>query len=253
MVETYSWHNQEAILLSQLAITLDRLDVSRCKVPVQDLVKEVHEYLGFTRRVSLTQTFRFGDNIAQPSARFVQQNPDQTQRQLVGVNDHESGSLVVIADVDQWKGARTALNHIRPQRNQNDSTLILGRFWKSRENLPEWAQKYFRTVHGAKGLEADYVVVLDLDDDLYGFPCLREDDPLLDLVSPPVDDNPYPNAEERRLFYVGMTRGRKSTYLIADPNRPSPFVRGLLQIAPEVHELERLSPNPPRGWELEVC
>ena len=84
-----------------------------------------------------------------------------------------------------------------------------------------------------------------LDDDLYGFPCLREDDPLLDLVSPPVDDSPYPNAEERRLFYVGMTRGRKSTYLIADPNRPSPFVRELLQIAPEVHELGRLSPGCP--------
>ena len=277
LVETYSWHNQEGILLSQLATTLDRLDVPRRKVPVQDLVKdlnerhvsrlasllasflnhaksgnislaqvesrgeaspdpkrareflklwrearkqyderlrmenaidfhdminsavsiitrggwthnyshvlidefqdistgrmalakallregmgyflvgddwqsiyrftgsqvrlfnEVHEYLGFTRRVSLTQTFRFGDNIAQPSARFVQQNPDQTQRQLVGVNDHECGSLVVIADVDQRKGARTALDHIRPQRKQKDSTLILGRFWKSRENLP---------------------------------------------------------------------------------------------------------------------
>ena len=209
------------------------------------LFNEVHEYLGFTRRVSLTQTFRFGDNIAQPSARFVQQNPDQTQRQLVGVNDQECGSLVVIADVDQRKGARTALNQIRTQREQNDSTLILGRFWKSKDNLPCWARKYFRTVHGAKGSEADYVVVLDLDDDLYGFPCLREDDPLLDLVAPPVDDNPYPNAEERRLFYVGMTRGRKSTYLISDTDRPSPFVRELLQIAPEVHELGRLSPGCP--------
>ena len=86
-------------------------------------------------------------------------------------------------------------------------------------------------------------MVLDLADDIYGFPCLREDDPLLDLVAPPVDDSPFPNAEERRLFYVGMTRGKKATYLVADPNRPSPFIRELLQIAPEVRELGQLSPK----------
>lgn len=208
------------------------------------LFNEVQEYLGFTQRVSLTQTFRFGDSIAQPSARFVQQNPDQTQRALKSV-DLESDGLIVIADADQRQGAKTALDHIRARRAQHDSTLVLGRFRKSRENLPAWAQKHFATVHGAKGREADYVVVLDLADDIYGFPCLREDDPLLDLVAPPVDDNPYPNAEERRLFYVGMTRGKKATYLVADPNRPSPFIRELLQIAPEVQELGRISPGCP--------
>ena len=87
------------------------------------------------------------------------------------------------------------------------------------------------------------MVVLNLADDIYGFLCLREDDPLLDLVAPPVDDSPFPNAEERRLFYVGMTRGKKATYLVADPNRPSPFIRELLQIAPEVRELGRLCPG----------
>ena len=216
------------------------------------LFNEVHDYLGFTKRVNLTETFRFNDDIAQPSARFVQQNPDQTRRALTSVNPRDDGGLIVIADGDQRQGARTALDQISARRNPNDSTLILGRFRRSRENLPGWAQKHFSTVHGAKGREADYVAVLDLADDIYGFPCLREDDPLLDLVAPPVDDSPFPNAEERRLFYVGMTRGKKATYLVADPNRPSPFIRELLQIAPEVRELGRLSPGCPscRGGHL---
>ena len=154
------------------------------------LFNEVHDYLGFTKRVNLTETFRFSDNIAQPSARFVQQNPDQTQRAPTSVTPQGDGGLMVIADGDQRQGARTALDQIRERRDPNDSTLILGRFRRSRENLPGWAQKHFSTVHGAKGREADYIVVLDLADDIYGFPCLREDDPLLDLVAPPVDDSP---------------------------------------------------------------
>ena len=216
------------------------------------LFNEVEDYLGFTKRVDLTETFRFSDDIAQPSARFVQQNPVQTRRTLKSVNAPGNGGLIVIADGDQRQGARTALDQIRARRNPDDSTLILGRFRRSRENLPDWAQRHFSTVHGAKGREADYVAVLDLADDIYGFPCLREDDPLLDLVAPPLDDSPFPNAEERRLFYVGMTRGKKATYLVADPNRPSPFIRELLQIAPEVRELGQLSPGCPscRGGHL---
>ena len=43
----------------------------------------------------------------------------------------------------------------------------------------------FSTVHGAKGREADYVIVLDLNDGRWGFPSKVEDDPLLELVLPP--------------------------------------------------------------------
>ncbi len=114
------------------------------------LFNEIEDYLGFKKRVHLTETFRFGDDIAQPSARFVQQNPVQTQRALKSVNSQGDGGLIVIADGDQRQGARTALDQIRARRNPDDSTLILGRFRRSRESLPVWAQRHFSTVHGAK-------------------------------------------------------------------------------------------------------
>ena len=64
--------------------------------------------------------------------------------------------------------------------------LVLGRFQSSRTTLgPQGARQSdsieFSTVHSAKGREADYVIVLDLLDKRYGFPCLVVDDPLLDL------------------------------------------------------------------------
>ena len=72
------------------------------------LFNEVQDYLGFTKRVDLTETFRFNDDIAQPPARFVQQNPVQARRVLKSVNTHWGGGLTVIAHGDQRQGVRTA-------------------------------------------------------------------------------------------------------------------------------------------------
>ena len=68
------------------------------------LFNKVHDYLGFTKRVNLTETFRSSDDIAQPSASFVQQNPDQTRRALTSVNPQGDGGLIVIAAGDQRQG-----------------------------------------------------------------------------------------------------------------------------------------------------
>ena len=55
-----------------------------------------------------------------------------------------------------------------------------------------------------------------------------EDDPVLELVLPVTGESASPFAEERRLFYVAMTRARRGVYLVTDPIRPSAFVCELL-------------------------
>ena len=81
----------------------------------------------------------------------------------------------------------------------------------------------FRTVHKSKGLEADYVVVLNLNNQINGFPNKIANDPILDFVSDKEDENnTYP--EERRLFYVALTRTRNDVYLFSKSTRPSSFV-----------------------------
>ena len=84
-------------------------------------------------------------------------------------------------------------------------------------------------MHAAKGREAVYVVVLDLRDARRGFPSQHQDDPLLSLVLPPPLGGAYRHDEERRLFYVALTRARRGTYLVADSRRPSAFVNELLR------------------------
>ena len=79
----------------------------------------------------------------------------------------------------------------------------------------------FMTVHKAKGLEADNVLLLNFRNDTFGFPNKIADDPLLGLVL--TDSDEYPYAEERRLFYVAMTRTRNKVYILVDDVVPSEF------------------------------
>ena len=196
------------------------------------LVRDSGVRLGHVRERTLSRTFRFADGILGPSTAFVQRNPAQTRRPLRSARREADDGITVVADDNPENGLRRALRDIGERAAASGlaapSVLVLGRYRGSHGALPPPRDVAplrvgFSTVHGAKGREADYVVVLDLKNGQYGFPAQIEDDPLLDLVLPP-DGDTYPHAEERRLFYVAMTRARRGCYLVADRDLPSPFV-----------------------------
>ena len=78
------------------------------------------------------------------------------------------------------------------------------------------------TVHTSKGLESDTVIVLNLTDDVLGFPNKLEDDEVLKLFFK--NKEKYLYAEERRLFYVALTRTKNDVYLMTCKNHESKFV-----------------------------
>ncbi|TIW88099.1 MAG: DNA helicase UvrD, partial [Mesorhizobium sp.] len=86
-----------------------------------------------------------------------------------------------------------------------------------------------QSFHRAKGLEADYTVLLDVSEGDYGVPSRIEDDELLNLVIPQPETFAY--AEERRLFYVALTRASRGVYLITNSRQPSRYIRELCEIA----------------------
>ena len=213
------------------------------------LVHDCDRHLGNTERRALTRTFRFGEGILEPSGRFIQQNPEQTKRKLT--TEREGEGIIVMSSLDRQEGLNQAVREIL-ERNEGRRPyiLILARY-RNRTQLVRglWnrvpAHIEFSTAHAAKGREAEYVIVVDLFDGRYGFPCTTEDDPLLELVLPPVSGQAFPHAEERRLFYVAMTRAVRAAYLITDPEKPSPFVRELLKNSPEVENRGELAPSCP--------
>ena len=80
----------------------------------------------------------------------------------------------------------------------------------------------FMTAHASKGLGYDEVVVINGRNETYGFPSKIEDDPVLSLVVK--EDRSMQYAEERRLFYVAMTRTKNRVYFIAPEQNPSEFL-----------------------------
>ena len=85
----------------------------------------------------------------------------------------------------------------------------------------------FMTAHASKGLGYDEVIVINGQGGTYGFPSKIEDDPVLSLVLR--EDRSYAYAEERRLFYVAMTRTKNRVYFIAPLQEPSEFLLELLR------------------------
>ena len=89
----------------------------------------------------------------------------------------------------------------------------------------------FLTIHTSKGLGEDAVVVLSLESGKYGFPGYIENDPIMNLVRPGEQD--FKNAEERRVFYVALTRAKQKIILCANSYFPSEFIEEIIKY-PEV-------------------
>jgi DNA helicase-4 len=111
----------------------------------------------------------------------------------------------------------------------------------------------FITVHKSKGLEADNVIILNMKNDKLGFPNKIADDPILQLFLPTEDNFAF--AEERRLFYVALTRTRNKTFLLVPDRNASEFANEIKALCYlEIPKNEKYiinNPNCPRcktGW-----
>ena len=83
----------------------------------------------------------------------------------------------------------------------------------------------FLSVHKAKGTEADYVIVLGCVRGLYGFPSEVNDAKILDLARSGKRSQRDRYEEERRLFYVALTRCKKRLFLFTSSKSRSPFLK----------------------------
>ena len=201
------------------------------------VMREFSKRFGASERVVLEKTFRCSQPIATVATRFVLANPAQIPKKVRSVHQAVGPCVHVgLSGVQGLSLLGEAIGRIAADAAKirgPSSVLLLGRYKHIRPAyLSTLAKQHprlrisYMTVHGSKGLEADYVVVLGMRSGRYGFPAEISDDPLLGLVLAAAEK--HPNAEERRLFYVAMTRARRQVFVLAEGGPPSPFVMELI-------------------------
>jgi len=203
-------------------------------------------WFGQGETLRLERTFRSPQSLCDISSHFVRKNPTQLAKSVVSSTTEFPSTVraVAVTRKDEISGAiRRQLDQLNLQvdarsvpagRNGKVSVLVLGRYNNDQKLMPPASLKSswdkldirFLTIHGSKGLEADYVILPNMTKGAGGFPGRMRDDPVLRLAMP--EEETFPLAEERRLLYVALTRARRSVLMITVKNRESPFLRELL-------------------------
>lgn len=224
------------------------------------LFNQFPDFFGHTDINKIETTYRFGEPLVSLSSNFIQQNGTQIKKDIHPFNS-EAKTELFFFEYDRANYCNV-IEQLVSSIPLDKSIFLLGRYSFDDyylsyryQSTKEGDRFYyfvgnrkieFLTVHKSKGLEADYVIILQCNKDTYGFPSLVSDDSVLNYVLTKSDQYPY--GEERRLFYVAITRAKIKTFVLYDKRFPSVFVDEFLypekitQVSYEKH------PNSNKRW-----
>ncbi|BBT89214.1 hypothetical protein WP8W19C02_08340 [Enterobacter cloacae] len=216
------------------------------------------------KMLHLDKSYRFNNRIHELSSTFVTRNPAQLKKEITTHTQVEHAAVqlldiqeqianIHISDRNQRKAeayrhqirralARCHSREVRLNSTRRAPVMLIGRYrLENMRDLKELDLKalmtefplldiQYRTAHASKGLEANYVLLLGLEKG--SFPSAKENDELIDLLLP--EQEPYLFAEERRLFYVAVTRARHYVFMIFDSQNTSAFVEEIAKMGKQL-------------------
>ena len=194
----------------------------------------------------ISKTYRFGPTLARLSSSFIMQDHTQIRKQIQSQKEDALEPVVEISG-DSERLDLEVLTHYFESLPRDSSILLLGRFQIDRLRLLHCTQFKltkdviefqtrpdlkirFLTIHQSKGLEADYVIILNNREAKLGFPAHVKDPPLkteLIKVAEELRLDQVSVNEERRLFYVALTRAKKQVILLTVDGKESSFIKEL--------------------------
>ena len=188
-------------------------------------------YFSDARLCYITSTHRNSQDLQDIVEPFITANTRQISKHISSQKHQENPVRILYHNGDIEFAFREACDEILAT-NKAAKVLVLGRNNNDEQTISQALNHFkrhsqmkleFKTVHKSKGLEAEFVILINGDGGKNGFPNTIEDDKLLELVLGTKDE--YPHAEERRLFYVALTRTRNIVYVLSNQANPSIFVK----------------------------
>lgn len=197
------------------------------------------KYWGKTVISKIETTYRFGKQLIDISGRYIMKNPAQIKKALQSSTTESGFPLSFIEGYNDKLLIKFMAERVR-KLEKGATVFFIGRYssdkrmfndsvFEQQANdaivLPERPdlKMVFITAHKSKGLQADYVFILNNSGNVKGFPSKIQDDPIVQLLLK--NSDVYPFAEERRLYYVAMTRARKKVWLLIPQNKVGLFAQ----------------------------
>lgn len=209
-----------------------------------DLFSHFEKYFGPANFLKIEKTYRNSQELINIASSFVTQNPNQLKKELKSDKHILHPIKVFTYCEDIIEAVEKCIQDIILEFGENAKVLLLGRTRYDLHDL-EISDKFevqddlnieykqipnlkisFLTIHKSKGLEADNVIVLNMQNNMLGFPNRISSDPILSFVL--ANKEEYLYAEERRLFYVAITRTKNRTYLVSPQIHYSCFLEELI-------------------------
>ena len=218
------------------------------------LILNFEKCWGETSRFKIEQTYRFPEKLAKLSGRFIMHDRTQLRKQIRGVLVYGEDQIVEINGPSE----RTDLNSLYfffLNMPEHASVFLIGRynfdikkisrceflsFKISEEKVlismherPD-LRISFLSAHKSKGLQADYVLIINCRNTILGFPSRMKENEIFRIVREVAIQKLERRkmkkrmrekfSEERRLFYVAMTRARKRILFLTVQEQESPFI-----------------------------
>ena len=184
------------------------------------IITNFRMYFPFAKLIKLKNTYRNSKELLKVAGRFIMKNPFQIKKNL-----KSSISMINPIEIVYYNDLNHAMNKVITKDNVNN-LFILSRNNSDLEKISIGKVDYEKmSIHKSKGLQSDYVFIININNSSNGFPNKYVDHEILKYVNNYKEYYPY--EEERRLFYVALTRCKKKVYLFVPKDNESIFIKEL--------------------------
>ena len=168
--------------------------------------------------ISLDYNYRNPKEIIDVANSFIMKNKNQIKKETICLKNINKPIKICF-----YKNKRTAIEKIL--KYIDTKYLILGRNNKDKD-LFNVQDKPFLTIHKSKGLEEDNIILINLTNNNNSLPSKIKNHKIINKI---IKTDYYPYEEERRLFYVALTRTRNNIYLLVPKSNYSIFIKELMK------------------------
>ena len=194
-------------------------------------------FLNFTKYfnnsivLNIINTYRNPQELINVAGKFIMKNKYQYKKNLIS-SKHAYKPIKIVYSDNKIKVLKYLLKKLKDKdimvlgRNNKDIYKYIDHtFTELEDNYFTYNDIKFKylTAHRSKGLECHNVILINIEDSFTGFPTKLKDEKILKYVNNTKDYYPY--EEERRLFYVALTRTKNNTYIISSYKHESIFTK----------------------------